>query len=135
MTPQRIILVVAGIAAAVALFVLVRPDDEETSSAPRRPSVTSSVHQEPRPETIRITVRDGAPVSGVAHPEIARGERVKIVVRADVADHVHLHGYDLIRDVAPGAPAQLVLTADVTGVFELELEESGILLAELEVAP
>jgi hypothetical protein len=87
------------------------------------------------PESIRIIVRDGAPVGGVARPHVVQGRRVRIVVRADVADHVHLHGYDLMRDVAPGAPAQLVFTANLAGVFELELEDRGLLLAELEIAP
>jgi hypothetical protein len=56
-------------------------------------------------------------------------------VRSDVADHVHLHGYDLMRDVAPGAPAQLVFTADIPGRFEIELEDRHLQLAELEVRP
>jgi hypothetical protein len=56
------------------------------------------------------------------------------VVRADVEDEVHLHGYDLSADVAPGQAARITFTADVAGEFEVELEELGIPLAELTVS-
>ena len=136
MTPQRIVLLVGGIAAAVVLFLLVRPGGDEEAEAPpaTQPNVTLRLVPEAS-ETIRITVRDGAPIDGVARLDAVQGERLRIVVRADVADHVHLHGYDLMRDVGPGAPAQLVFTAELAGVFELELEDRGELLAELEVTP
>ncbi len=58
-----------------------------------------------------------------------------LVVRADVSDHVHLHGYDLMADVAPGAPARLRFTADVPGRFEVELEDLGVPIADLQVRP
>jgi hypothetical protein len=56
-------------------------------------------------------------------------------VTADVVDHVHLHGYDLFADVAPGQPAKLEFNAETPGRFELELEERHALIAELEVRP
>ena len=150
MTPQRIILLLGGIAAAVALFLLVRPGDEEqatTVPATTAPATTTRAATteemtttEPEPEpagptSFRVTARGGRPVGGVQKLEARKGERVRIVVRSDVADHVHLHGYDLLLDVAPDAPAQFVFTADLTGVFELELENRKLLLAEVEVRP
>ena len=48
---------------------------------------------------------------------------------------MHLHGYDLMADVAPGAPATIRFTADVPGIFEVELEDRGLHIAELEVRP
>jgi hypothetical protein len=60
---------------------------------------------------------------------------VRLLVRSDVADHVHLHGYDIFRDVAPGAPARLAFRATVPGRFEVELEDRGIQIAELQVTP
>jgi hypothetical protein len=55
-------------------------------------------------------------------------------VDADVADEVHVHGYDLVADVAPGSPAELTFLADIPGVFEVELESSHVELLRLEVA-
>jgi hypothetical protein len=46
---------------------------------------------------------------------------------------MHLHGYDFITDVAPGQPGSLTFRADMSGRFELELEDRAILIAELEV--
>ena len=66
---------------------------------------------------------------------MTQGERVRIQVRADVSDHVHLHGYDLMADVAPGAPARIDFVANAAGVYECELEDAGTLLFHLEIVP
>ncbi len=42
---------------------------------------------------------------------VTQGERVRIVVRADVTDEVHLHGYDLLADVSPSDPARIDFVA------------------------
>jgi FtsP/CotA-like multicopper oxidase with cupredoxin domain len=64
---------------------------------------------------------------------VDRGERVRIRVQADRAEEVHLHGYDLRADVAPGRPAVIEFTADAAGVFEVELEQAKLQLFELQV--
>jgi hypothetical protein len=56
-------------------------------------------------------------------------------VRADVQDHVHLHGYDVMRDVVPGKTTRLNFEADIEGVFEVELEDSKVQIAEITVEP
>jgi hypothetical protein len=89
----------------------------------------------PQVETIRIVVKGGKPVGGIQRPSVKQGEKVRIVVRSDIADEVHVHGYDLMRDVAPGAPVSIVFTADIPGRFEVELEDRGLQLAEFEVTP
>lgn len=60
--------------------------------------------------------------------------KVRLEVTADRADEVHLHGYDRKVDIEPGKPAVLEFTADVPGVFEVELEEAGLKLVELQVS-
>ena len=64
---------------------------------------------------------------------IDRGQKVRIRVQADRAEEVHLHGYDLSADVAPGRPAVIDFTADAPGVFEVELEQALLNLFELQV--
>jgi hypothetical protein len=64
---------------------------------------------------------------------IDRGQKVRIRVQADRAEEVHLHGYDLSADVAPGRPAVIDFTADAPGVFEVELEQVHLRLVELQV--
>jgi len=60
---------------------------------------------------------------------------VTLVVSSNVADEVHLHGYDLMRDVAPGRPLRLTFVARLSGTFDLELEDVRLGLGELSVPP
>lgn len=55
------------------------------------------------------------------------------MVRTDAADEVHLHGYDIRAAASPGVDATLDVTTNIPGKFELELEDSGLKLGELEV--
>jgi heme/copper-type cytochrome/quinol oxidase subunit 2 len=64
---------------------------------------------------------------------VSRGEKVRIQVEADHAEEVHVHSYDLKKNVAPGKPAVIEFTADAPGVFEVELEEAALKLFELQV--
>ena len=64
---------------------------------------------------------------------VSRGDKVRIQVEADHAEEVHVHGYDLKKNVAPGKPAVIEFTADAPGVFEVELEEAALKLFELQV--
>jgi FtsP/CotA-like multicopper oxidase with cupredoxin domain len=64
---------------------------------------------------------------------IKRGDKVRIRVQSDHAEEVHVHGYDLSQEVAPGTAAVIDFTADAPGVFEVELEQAGLKLFELEV--
>jgi hypothetical protein len=58
---------------------------------------------------------------------------VRIEVTADRSDEVHLHGYNLTADVEPGTPGTIDFVANAPGLFVIELEDSHLLLAELEV--
>lgn len=82
---------------------------------------------------IVLEVTDGR-LAGGARREAARlGEEVTLRVSGDSADHVHIHGYDLFLHLTEGA-GELVFTADIPGVFEIELEEAGVTLVQLEVS-
>lgn len=76
----------------------------------------------------------GSTVVGGGKVTIPLGEEATIRVVSDKADEVHLHGYDLYVDLVPNVPAEIAFVASIPGVFELELEESGLLLAEIEVS-
>jgi hypothetical protein len=56
-------------------------------------------------------------------------------VTSDVADEVHLHGYNLKRDVAPGSPARLPFRSTIVGTVEVELEQRGLPLARITTQP
>lgn len=65
--------------------------------------------------------------------EVERGSSVLITFESDQAEHIHLHGYDILVDVVPGQPAELAFVADSPGSFEVELEDSRRFLFELLV--
>jgi heme/copper-type cytochrome/quinol oxidase subunit 2 len=112
------LVIAAGIALLVALFFAFRGGSE---------TKTTGDH------TLAVTVRDAKPVGGVQHLTVDKGDAVTIRVTSDVADEVHVHGYDLMQDVAPGAPVQVHFTATIAGRFEIELESRSTPIAELEV--
>jgi hypothetical protein len=87
------------------------------------------------PTMVRVTVVGGVPEGGVVRESTDRGDRVVVLVTSDVSDEVHVHGYDLMRDVAPGAPARIAFRATIPGRFEIELEDRGVQIAELTVNP
>jgi heme/copper-type cytochrome/quinol oxidase subunit 2 len=61
------------------------------------------------------------------------GSTVEVVVTADVAQEVHIHGYDLHVDTVVGQPVTKEFVASTPGVFEVELEQSKTLLTRLQV--
>lgn len=82
-----------------------------------------------------IVVRDGEPVGGVRKLEYSAGDEVRFRVRSDVAEEVHVHGYDLLKKVRPGGTVEFSFPADIEGIFEVELERSAVQLIELQVNP
>jgi hypothetical protein len=130
---RRAALVAAGIAAAVILFVVLRPGDDGGSPAPSTTITTPAKPRPPARTVIAITIRGGKPVGGIRRVTLRRGQRALLVVRSDVADEVHLHGYDLKRDVAAGETARIAFTASIAGRFEAELEQRRLQILELEV--
>ena len=58
-----------------------------------------------------------------------------LVVHSDVADEIHVHGYNLMKDVAAGGTVKISFVADVPGRFEAELENHGTQIADLTVTP
>ena len=142
----RILIAVAAVVVAVVgLFLVFRPDDDSgsassgtTTTTATETSPTTSVPpppppppQPPPPAQVRIVVRGGEPVGGVRNVTVARDRRVVLTVTSDVVDHVHLHGYNIMRDVGPGQPARIAFRATIVGTVEAELEERGVPLARI----
>jgi len=105
-----------------------------TTSTSIGPATTAkpTTTADPTP-VIEVRVAGGKVQGGVRRERLQRGDTVVLRVVADVADEVHLHGYDRTAQVAPGKPAQIRFTADITGVFEVELEQRKQPLLMLEV--
>lgn len=82
-----------------------------------------------------VVVRDGEPVGGVQELEFSAGDRIRFDVRSDVADEVHVHGYDLMQDVPANGEISFDFPAEIEGIFEVELEGRKEQIAELRVNP
>ncbi|MEM8902338.1 MAG: hypothetical protein AAGA17_01315 [Actinomycetota bacterium] len=85
-------------------------------------------------DVVALDVVGGEVAGGPERISVDLGSNVSVQVTADLEEEVHVHGYDLFGDVAPDQLAQIDFVADVPGVFEIELEGSGTLLAQLEVS-
>jgi hypothetical protein len=131
----------AVIAAAVVLFLVLRGGDDgekapSTATTATGPDDAGTRATKPTTPTITtITVRDGKPAGGVTELSVKSGERVRFRVRSDVADEVHVHGYDLIKDVTARGSVTFDFPAAIEGAFEIELEGRKEQLAELKVLP
>lgn len=109
------------------------PSTIETTETETTPEPKPKPKPKPRAKVITIRVVGGTPKGGIARPSVKKNDRVVIAVRSDTADEVHLHGYDISRAVAAGGSARLAFVAKIQGRFEIELEDSGVQLAELTV--
>lgn len=107
----------------------------ETDTTTETTPPTTTAEQPSGPTVVRVNVVNGAPKGGIVREKIDQGGRVLIVVKSDVADEVHLHGYDISRDVAADRTARLRFRATLPGRFEVELENRGVPIAELTVEP
>jgi heme/copper-type cytochrome/quinol oxidase subunit 2 len=154
---QRIILVVAALAVAVIAFVIANPGsgDEDGERAAQTTTQTeaetetetgaetqteTSPPEPPQPSVARIRIEGGQVAGGPKTIDVEQGEPVRIVVSADAADEIHVHGYDLTQQATPEAPARFNFQANLEGVFEIEshtAEDAGLepLVARLVVNP
>jgi hypothetical protein len=152
---QRIGLIVAALIVAVVGFVIASPgggDEDgaqsaqtETGGGATAPSETGTETETeppppPEPEVHRIRIQGGQVAGGPQDIDVASGDVVRIVVSADAPDDIHLHGYDIERQAAPGQPARFRFRANLEGSFEIEshvAEDAGRdpLVARLNVEP
>jgi ABC-type Fe3+-hydroxamate transport system substrate-binding protein len=82
-----------------------------------------------------IKVEDGVKTEGLDTISVRVGETVRFEVEADVADEIHVHGYDLLFETIPDEEVLVEFVADATGIFEVELEGLGLSIVDIEVTP
>jgi hypothetical protein len=108
-----------------------------TTTAPQRtttrPHTVVTTPERQQPTVIEIRIVGGKPAGGIKHVTVEKPDLVDLVVHSDVADEVHLHGYDLHQDVEAGGTARIRFQAKIQGVFEAELEDRKLQILELTV--
>lgn len=152
--PRRALLILGAVAVLVVAFVIARGGDDEPADRIASPAATTQAPQttepapvptttEPEPEPapepeIRertVRVEGGRPRGGARTLTFVKGEPIRLRIVSDTADEVHVHGYDLSKDVRAGGSVRFRFKATIEGRFEIELENAGTLLATLEVTP
>jgi hypothetical protein len=137
--PARLPAALLGFSCALVVSGCAGTDAAErpaaTSAASSSSSAPTSPTTAPAPESqrIEVTVAGGAVTGDTGRVPVAAGTSVTLVVTSDVADEVHVHGYDLTADLDPGQAAELPFDATIPGVFEVELHEAGTVLLSLQV--
>jgi plastocyanin len=142
-TSRRIALLAAVAAIAVVGFIVLKPDDNKKETSGTQPAATAPApggkpakpSKPATPAVAQVRVKGGKPVGGIAKIRVSKGDKVRFVVASDVSDEIHVHGYDLKKDVKAGGKASFAFPATIDGVFEVELESRGEQIAELTVNP
>ncbi len=132
---------IAAIIAVVAVIVLSGGGDEtdkaaETTATPTRSATPSGTAEatatptpKPKPKPPLLQAGEEPTLS------FDQGETVRFRVRHGEAEEVHIHGYDIKKELAANETADVSFKATIPGIFEIELEHSGTPLGRLKVEP
>lgn len=139
----RLAVAAAAAAASLALSACGSDDMSGMTHGSDMPSVDHSMHpSDPAgaasasavDKVLEMNVEGGVVTPGPRTVKVAVGSTIALKVTSDIADEVHVHGYDAHLDLTADKPGTLTLDLDIPGRFEVELEEAGTQLAELEVS-
>jgi hypothetical protein len=111
------------------------PGGAQTATGASTPPPTTTTPAAAKPAIPTVNVVGGKPKGGVKKLKFNKGDTIRFRVRSDVADEVHVHGYDVKKDVAAGGSATFSIPATIDGRFEVELEGRHEQIAQLEVQP
>ena len=139
---------ILSVAVIVVLFVVLSGGDDDTSTTSTTATTaettttggsggteTTKDPKEPAEDIPVIKIEGGQPVGGVADLEFTKGEDVKFEVTTDGDEgEIHVHGYDIPQEFENGKTV-FDFPADIDGVFEVEIEDTAVPIAELTVNP
>ena len=136
-----------GIAAVIAVAAIIvlsagGGDDEQEATSTAQQTATHTTTATPEGETPTPTPsptpKPKPPLlqaGKVTKLRFSEGETVRFRVRHDAPEHVHVHGFDIVKDLEPGKTVTISFKATITGIFEIELEDSAEQIGELRVDP
>lgn len=119
--------IVGGVLVVVAVVLLVvlssgGSDESTKTDAGKVPTI--------------VIDKEGKPEGGVAELVYRKGEEIHFKVEVPFEEEVHLHGYDVAKEVPKGGGTVVYdLPASIEGVFEAELEGHKEQIAEIKVEP
>ncbi len=119
----RAVVAMGVIAVAIILLVVLKSDNSDKATNTDGGKLQT------------IVVKNGKPVGGIRQLTYNEGEQILFTVDSDVSDEVHMHGYDIMKDVKAGGSVTFDFPATIEGVFEAELEGRKEQIIELTVNP
>jgi hypothetical protein len=136
---MRFVLGIGVVVVAVVLLVVLKDDgsgnsNETTTTGAASNGRGSTGAAQAATPTIVID-KSGKPVGGITEISVEEGEEVRFQVQSAVADEVHMHGYDIMKDVKAGGSVTFDFPATLEGIFEAELEGAKEQILELRVNP
>jgi hypothetical protein len=133
----RLALVGLAVVVAVAALLIAKSgsSDKHAGGAGQAAGQTTGAAAITSAAIPHIVVHGGKPVGGVRTIAVKEGQDVRLQVTSDVAEEVHVHGYDLHKEVAAGGTVRFGFRASIAGVFVIELEARGEQIASLKVEP
>lgn len=142
---QRVLLVVGALVVLVVGLILASPggnDAKKTATVPTAttdaPAATTTqpAATAPAANATTIQIAGGKPVGGVKAIKAKKGDTVRIVVTStDTTSEVHLHGYDIKKNLKAGGSVTYSFPASAEGIFEMELEDTATQIAKITIEP
>jgi threonine synthase len=119
--------VVAGVLAALVVAGCGSGDVNGSGGSTLAGATTGNTSASGSPSTrssgtnVEVTIADGKVAPDPSRKvEVAPDDHVHISVTSDHADEVHVHGYDIEKEVSAGGKVTIDFTADIPGQFEVE---------------
>ena len=107
------------------------PTATQTAEGGEESTATPTATATPKPKPQPPLLQAGK----VTKLRYTEDETVRFRVRSEEAEEVHVHGYNLKKDLEPGQTATMSFKATITGIFEIEFEHSAEQIGELRVDP
>jgi hypothetical protein len=127
---------------AVVAFVIAQSGGGSSSSSkttraqtPAAGTAVRSTTTPAAPASKLIVVKGAKTVGGVQDINVKKGQQVRFTVQSDVADEIHIHGYDFHKNVPKNGSVSFSFPAKIDGGFVIELESRGEQIAALKVQP
>jgi hypothetical protein len=85
------------------------------------PSAATAQSQQPAEQMFELRIEHGGLAGQVGVVRVTQGDSVRLRFTADAPTILHLHGYDIEQEVAPGEVAGMRFEAYAAGRFPLEV--------------
>ena len=119
-----------GTNAAATATATATPTEEPGADATATPESTPEPTATPEPKPPPPLIEPGK----MTELEFTEGEQVVFRARADEPSEIHIHGYDIEKEIGP-EPTRISFPATITGIFEIEIHDTEEQIAELRVDP